>query len=492
MKSATGLFIQPVHDAATAGLPQWARVAQALRHAVASGAVMQGERLPSARQLAKDWRVSRGAVDDAFAELQLEGLIERRVGDGSYLRQGLAEPAPRRKAAPEAQRILQSSLLQGCPTSQLESATRPLRVPPLHPRSVDLDAFPLAAWNRLLLQAHGQGHFELLQGAPAGGLPALREAIARHLAVHRGVQCSPQQVLVTNGPGEGMQLVGRLLLQPGETVWIEHPSHASLPYLMRSLGLQVQGVPLDAQGLDVAAGERLAPRARLCYLHPFTQYPLGVSTSAARCQALLDWALRSDAWIVEGHMNDELVPPAQQPPTLMSRDRVGRTLMLGTFEGVAFPSLRVGYLVLPPALAEAFVAAAQAWGEHVSPPVQWALAAFIDRGHMTTHLQAQRQRRAAKRALIQRLLLPALPPGVHAGPLHSGMHLCLHLPPDWDDTQVAARLRAQRLYVEPLSLLAWEQQGLNGIVLGYAGLNGAALEQALQTLAQTLSTTPRG
>ena len=489
MKSAAGVFIQPVHDAASAALPQWARIAHAVRHAAASGAVLRGERLPSARQLAQDWRVSRGAVEDAFAELQLEGLIERRVGDGTYLSGAIAPapaPQPQRQAAPEARRILRHSLA-GCASAQRDSACRLQFVPPLHPRRTDLDEFPLETWRRLLLQAHEAPQHALLEGAPCGGLPALRQAIAHHLAVHRGLACTAAQVLVINGPGEGMQLVGRLLLQPGDTMWMENPSHASLPWLMQSMGIRVCGVPLDASGLDVAAARRLAPAARAGYLHPLTQYPLGVRTTPARGTELLAWAAQRGAWIVEANMNDEMVPPAQQPPTLFSRDTQGRTLLLGTFEGVAFPSLRVGYLVLPPALAAGFIGAAQVYGEHVPAPVQWALAEFIDGGHMTAHLQAQRKRNARKRELVRRCLLPALPATVRAGPMDSGLHLCLHLPPTMKDTVVTERLRAQHVFVECLSQLAWQDPGLNGIVLGYGGLPQAALEQGLRTVARVLA-----
>jgi GntR family transcriptional regulator/MocR family aminotransferase len=395
--------------------------------------------------------------------------------------------APQRQVAPEARRILRHSLMLGCPSAQLDSARRLQYVPPLHPRRTDLDDFPLDTWRRLMLQAHEAPQRALLDGAPCGGLPALREAIARHLAVHRGLCVAPEQVLVTSGPGEGMQLVGRLLLQPGDAMWMENPSHASLPWLMQSMGIRVQGLPLDDAGLDVAAGLRTAPQARACYLHPLTQYPLGVRTGGARAAELLAWARGSGAWIVEANMNDEMVPPAQQPPTLFGRDGHGRTLLLGTLEGVAFPSLRVGYLVLPPALAAGFIDAAQVYGEHVPAPVQWALAQFIDRGHMTAHLQAQRKRNGRKRELVRRVLLPALPARVRAGPMDTGLHLCLHLPAEVKDTLVAERLRRHHVFVESLSALAWQDTSLNGIVLGYGGLSPALLEQGLRTVARTLA-----
>jgi GntR family transcriptional regulator / MocR family aminotransferase len=485
VKSAAGVFIQPV-DNGRAG-PQWRRVHHAVHHAIASGALRGGVRLPSARQLAEDWRVSRNAVDEAFAQLQLEGLIERRVGDGTYVSaEAPVPPPPLRRPTPVAERVLQRSAVLGVAPSQLEAAWTTMRVPPLHPRGTDLELFPLDTWRRLMVQAHDDHQRALLDDVPPGGLPALREAITRHLAVHRGINCTPEQVLVINGPGEGMQIISRLLLAPGDTVWIEDPSHPSLPLLMRTLGLNVVGVPLDAGGFDVAAGCRSARGATLAYLHPLMQYPLGVRTSNERHEALLAWASKQGAWIVEGLFNDETVPALQQPPALFAHDPHGRVIGMNTFEGVMFPSLRVGYLVLPRALAGGFVAAAATLGERVPAAVQWALAEFIDRGHMTAHLKTLRAAIFRRRETVRTRLLRVLPAGVRAGPMNSGTQLCLHVPPHLNDVELASRLRRRRVIVEPLSLLAWQVRGLNGIVVGYGGWDGPVLEQALDTIVDVL------
>ncbi len=186
-------------------------------------------------------------------------------------------------------------------------------------------------------------------------------------------------------------------------------------------------------------------------------------------------------------MNDELVPAAQQPPALISNDATGRVLMMGTFEGVMFPALRVGYLLCPKALAADFVRASAALGEHVAAPLQWALAEFIDRGHMTAHLQAQRAALFRRREIVRRELLAALPAAVHAGPMNQGATLCLHLPAAQPDTEIVARLRRERVVVEPLSVIAWQALARNGIVLGYGGLDDEPLAQALRAVARTLA-----
>jgi GntR family transcriptional regulator / MocR family aminotransferase len=485
VKSAAGAFIQPVDDP-TGGGTQWQRVYRAVRHGITGGALPVGARLPSARQLALDWRVSRGAVDDAFAQLQLEGLIERRIGDGTYVRHAPAR-AETRRPTPVAERVLQRSAVLGCAPAQLEAAWTTMRVPPLHPRGVDLDLFPLETWRRLMVQAHDEAQRHLMDDVPAGGLPALREAIARHLAIHRGIDCSPEQVLIVNGPGEGIQLVTRLLLQPGDTAWVEDPTHPSLPLLMRTLGLDVVGVPIDASGFDVAAGRRCAEHASMVYLHPLMQYPLGVRTRIERHEALLAWAAQRGAWIVEGLFNDETVPASQQPPALFAHDPHGRVIAMNTFEGVMYPSLRVGYLVLPRPLAAAFVAAAATFGERVPAAVQWALAEFIDRGHLTTHLGQLQSAIYRRRELVRTRLLRRLPEGVSAGPMNSGTQLTLHLPQALPDREAAALLRRRRVIVEPLSQLAWQTRDLNGIVLGYGGWGGGPLTDALDAIAGVLT-----
>lgn len=481
MKSAAGVFIQPVQG--ETGLPQRERVVRALRQAIAGGALAAGDRLPGARQMAADWQVARAAVDEAYALLQMEGLLERRVGDGTYV----AVPArPPRQPTAAAQRVLQRSAVLGCAPVRLEAAWTTMRVPPLHPRATDLDAFPLDTWRRLLLQAHADVQRGLLDAVAPAGLPALREAIARHLGVHRGVRCSAAQVLVVNGPGEGLEVVARLLCAPGDTVWLEDPSHPSLPPLLRTLGLQVVGVPLDEQGFDTPWACRHAPAARLAYLHPLMQYPLGLRTRTARTEALLAWAARRGGWIVEGHFNDETVPAVQQPPSMFAVDPHGRVVLMGTFEGVMFPSLRVAYLVLPPAIAADFTAAAARLGQRVPLPVQWAAAEFIDRGHLTAHLQRLRADVLRRREIVRTRLLPRLPQGVCAGPMNAGTHLALHLPPACSDVALAGRLRKRGLIVEPLSLLAWQARGLNGLVLGYGGHDDAVLARGLDAIAEAV------
>lgn len=495
VKPASGAFIPPVADEHTPGLTQPQRVYRALRGAIDRGALAHGARLPSARQLARDWGLARGAVDEAFAQLQLEGAIERRVGDGTYV----TRPAPavaRERGVPSAlaRRVLRQSAALDVPPSRIECAERSMRTPPLHPRATDVDAFPLDLWRRLMVATASERRRDLLGELPAVGLAALREAIVRHLALHRGVSVDADRVLVLATPAEGLALVVRLLLQPGERFWFEDPSHPSLPWLLQSLGAQVQGVPLDAHGFDLDAGRAATGEAtpvRLVYLHPLNQYPLNVRTTVARGDALLAWTRRAGAWVIEGHFNDELWAPGSTPPTLLQRDPE-RVFMVGTFEGIVHPSVRLAYLIVPPSLREPFVDAQTLWGARAGVTLQATLADFIDDGHLHEHLGRLRERQAARRRIVDDVLLRHLPAGVAPGPLTPVPNACLHLPDGaaaGADVELAGRLRKRGVLVEPLSPMVWSSPRRAGLVFGYGGWDDATLTAALGRLREALAAT---
>lgn len=494
-KPAGGAFIQRVlGDAGASSAPQRELVAGAIRSAILGGALGAGERLPSARQLAGEWGLARGAVDDAFAELQLEGLVRRRIGDGTYVEPGRARKArsasPPREPSDIAHHVLAQAARMGAAAGsaplRLECAFTSQRPPLLHPRAIDIDGFALPTWRRLLSAAASQKQRHLLDAVPAVGLPALRESVARYLGVMRGVPCRAEQVLIVASPAEGLNLLVRLLLPPAGSVWVEEPTHPSLPSLLESLGARVTAVPLDDQGFDVAEARRRNAAATLVYLHPLGQYPLGRRTTVARGDELIDWARRHGRWIVEGHFNDELWPREVQPPALARRDRE-RVFLLGTFESVMFPSLRLGYLVLPQALVRPFSEAITLWGPRAPAATQWALSEFIDRGHLLERIGALREHYALRRRRVQSVLIDRLPAQVRAEPLTPVPTACLRLPSGTglSDLEWLRRLRARGWMPEPLSCMHWTAapaQRPQGLVLGYGDWSDAALDGALEGL----------
>ncbi len=349
--------------------------------------------------------------------------------------------------------------------------------------------FPLEIWRRLIARAHGESFRDHLSYGPAAGLPRLREAIARHLSLTRGMRVSPQQVLVINSPMQGIELIARVLLEPGDKVWLEDPGHTSMVNLFQMLHAQVVGVALDAEGLDVAAGRALAPDAAAVYFHPQTQYPLGVRTSTQRLAELMQWAEQSGAWIIEGNFNDEIVLGTRPGATLQSMDVSDRVLMMGTLEGIMYPALRVAYLVVSERLVDVFVAMRGLLGDHTNTALQLALAWFIDDGHLNTHLRKLRQVVRERRDVLRESAAKHLPPWARLGPLEAGTHGCIHLPADVPDHEVVRQLRGAGVVAIALSSSCIDPRHGNGLVIGYGAFDGAVIDRALVQLGQLLRRT---
>jgi GntR family transcriptional regulator/MocR family aminotransferase len=491
VKHAAGALMQTFAPEDRGG-DRRARVYRAVVDAILDGRLAPGTRLPSARQLASEWKLARGVVDEAFARLQDEGLLVRRVGDGSYVAYPLPRPArsagevlPRGPNA-AAQRALAHFAPRLAQARRFDLPRHDLPAPVLHPRAWPQADFPLSTWRRAMATALSEDHRDQLGYGPAAGLPALREAIARHVALTRSVRCMPEQVLVVNSTAQGLETVARVLLRPGDRVWVEDPGHPGLPLLFEMLHLRAVGVPLDEQGLQVARGRELAADAALAVLHPLTQVPLGQRTSALRGAELLQWAEERGAWIVEGCCNDEIVYRGPAPPALYSRDATGRVLLLGSFEGVMFPALRVAYLVVPERLVEAFGAARGLLGDHTQVATQLALASFIAEGHLASHLRQLRTTCGARREALLAAVRRWLPPDILPGPTDTGLHACLHLPARWPDVQVAEALQRREVGGQALSARCWQVRGRNGLVVGYGGSSPIEIDAAVRQLAAVI------
>jgi GntR family transcriptional regulator / MocR family aminotransferase len=491
-KQVSGVFIQSLQDAGPERGAQRVRIYRTVLDAMQAGTLRPGMRLPSARRLAADCAVSRGAVDEAFEQLKDEGFIERRVGDGSYVADPLPLPVappvvpPDRPASASAQRVIERFAPHLGQWSRLEVPTELFTLPALHPRNVPTQDFPLDVWRRLMMRVLADANRQHLNYGPSAGMPVLREAIVRHLALTRGVQCSPRQVLVVNSPMQAVELIARVLLEPGDPVWLEDPGHASLPVLFEVLRARAVGVPFDEHGLDVATGRARALQARAVYFHPLGQHPLGVRTTVARCQELLAWAAEQGSWVIEGNYNTELVHDGAPPPALHTLDGGERVLLVGTFEGVLFPSLRIAYLVVPEQLADTFVAMRGLLGEHAHVATQLALAAFIDDGHMSAHLRELRQRCRARRTALQEAAANHLPPWARLGPMAEGVHAALHFPAEVPDVEIFRLIRKQGVGAVPISSICWHAQGHNGLAMGYGGAEPRQIDAAMAVIGDAL------
>jgi len=459
--------------------------------AIVDGRLAEGARLPSARQLAQDWRISRNTVDDAIAQLQAEGFLVRRVGDGTFVA-ARARIAPRAQAKLRQPSALGRKALSGVSTwgRSATSSYAPNSTPRAEPFLAGmpaLDAFPLALWRRLAARRWRVSGGGLLGYFPSLGHGPLREATARHLATTRGVDCDPAQVMILNSSMQAVDLVARVLLERTDSAWIEDPCFPNLRSVLAMSGVRTVPVPVDARGLDVQEGILRAPSAALVHVTPSCQYPTGVTLSLERRLALLRFAERSGAWIIEDDYQNEFTYAGRPVASIHSLDRSERTLYVGSFTNSVFPSLRLAYLVLPRPLVPVFEALRRQLDDHTHGYMQAVLADFMDGGHFSAHLRRMRSLYHERRDALVAACARSLPEAVVLGPATSGMNVALHLPAHLPDQRAAARAAASGLRVQPLSRYASGAHRRNGLLLGYTALTERRIAAGINRLAQVIT-----
>ena len=468
--------------------PLQRQVYDQLRALILSGRAGSGARLPSTRALAAELSVSRNTVSAAYDQLHAEGFLVGHVGSGSYVAPDLPRPdggtAPRkskaRAAGPSRRGAALASLAPG----------HVARSRAFTPGLPALDEFPFALWSRLLGRAWRSPQRAWLAHGDPAGLPELRTAIAGHLSAMRGVRCAAEQVLIVSGSQAAIALAARVLLDPGDVALIEDPVYPGLERALASEGITAASAPVDGEGLDIAAASRLAPRARMACVTPSHQYPLGHTMSLARRIALLDWASRRGAFVLEDDYDSEFRYRGRPLAALQGLDQDGRVVYVGSFSKVMFPALRVAYLVVPPHLVDAFRRARAALEDHPSTMAQPALARFIEDGHFVTHLGRMRRLYAARQAALLESGARHLDGLLDVAPDPAGMHLVGYatkaLQRRMTDREGSARAAARGVTAQALSAYYRGRAKKQGFLLGYAAHSEREIEKAVKVLAEVL------
>jgi GntR family transcriptional regulator/MocR family aminotransferase len=471
-----------------AGPPLQRQLYRALREAILHGRLRPGLRLPATRILARDLRIARNTVVAVFEQLVAEGYLEARVGFGTVVTKLRpetllhAQPPPRRAAAGEKPRLSQrGAALAAIRRASPETPARAFQV-----GLPAVDRFPIDLWARLLARRVRTPARSTLGYEYAAGLPALCEAIAQYLGAARGVVCRPEQVIVVAGAQAGLDLACHLLIDPGDAAWIEEPGYLGARGALVAASARLVPVPVDDEGLDADAGERLAPGARLAYTSPSHQLPLGVTVSLARRLALLDWATRAGAWVLEDDYDSEYRYGGRPLAAMQGIDAGGRVIYVGTFSKTMFPALRVGYLVVPPPLIEPFAVAMRHTGHSAPVAVQAALADFIAEGHFASHVRRMRVLYAARQARLLRAARRQLAGLLEIAPAEAGMHLVATLPDGTDDVALAGRVAHAGVVVRPLSVHYVGEVTRSGLLLGYAGVPEREIDRGVEQLARVL------
>jgi len=492
MKRAGNSLVVPLSDRLAPGTPLRAQIYRDLRGAILEGRLKPGERLPSTRMLSAEMSVSRNTTENAYEQLVAEGYLSRRVGSGTFVAaclpgrplgaRGVLRPAP----SSEGPRGLSA---RGRSLARSLTCNDPLSVRAFGAGFPALEEFPAETWRRLTSRRLRTARASLLGYGDPAGYPPLREAIARYLSESRGARCRPEEVLVLTSSLQAIDLAARMVLDPGDAVWIENPFFPGAHTALESAGARLHAIPVDAGGLRVDEGERAAPKARLAYVTPSHQYPTGVTMSLERRLALLSWARRADAWILEDDYDSEFRYGGRPIAAIHGLDRAGRVLYLGTFTKSLFPSIRVAYLVVPPGLSAAFVHARRQMDGHTATLPQAVIADFLDEGHFAAHLRRMRGIYRERRDALVEAFDRELGKAARFGPTDGGFQTVLYLPEGQDDREVARRAAGSGIDVTPLSRYT-RGKGEPGLILGYSALTPDAIGAGARGLAKVLKARP--
>jgi GntR family transcriptional regulator / MocR family aminotransferase len=483
--SGTSLFPIIRVDRA-AQIPLYKQLYDGYRSAIIRGELRPGQPVPSSRELADELQVSRFPVLQAYSQLSAEGYFEGRVGAGTYISSSLPEPQ------------LSTGSGKGSSLKRPRGPRPVSKRAVLYPKFDDsvlkqgwgafgvhqpaLDQFPFHLWSALISLHSKNPHASAIHQINPLGSERLQAAICAHLRTSRAVQCEAHQIMVVSGSQQALDITARVLLDPGNTVWVEEPGYYLGRVVLQAAGCHLAPIPVDREGMDVLAGIKRFRRARAAIVTPSHQYPLGSTMSASRRLMLLDWAHSSGAWIVEDDYDSEYRFDANPIASLQGLDPNARVVYIGTFSKVLFPSIRVGYIVIPSDLIERFVAVRYAMD--IFPPylIQEVLADFMSEGHFAKHLRRTRQHYKERRTLLIESIREEMGGLAELHGDEAGMHLTVTVSDSFLDREVAAAASRERLWLRPLSPAYIGKTPRQGFILGYGSTAADQIAPAVRRL----------
>ncbi|MND64073.1 HTH-type transcriptional regulatory protein GabR [compost metagenome] len=491
MKFSGGRLLTGIELDRASSVPLYRQLYLQIRQQILAGRLPGGTRLPSTRTLCTEQDLSRITILTAFDLLTAEGFLTTRTGSGTFVCdewEGRSQATEASRKPPRLSALSQSVLSMrsdhfsgisyaawepNCPTSFL----------PSHPA---FDAFPLPIWKRLLSRHLRQPTKAMLGYGEVKGLLALREEIAAYVYDARGIECDAEQVVIVSGAQQAFNLLGMLLLDPQDNIWMEDPGHIAARIALQALGCRVVPLRIDEQGIDVQQGLRECPEARLVFTTPSRQHPLGISMSYARRLELIEWAGSAHSWIIEDDCDSEFRYRGRPQPSLYAMDPWARVIHVGTFSKVLYPSLRLGYVILPHALVEPFCAMRAVMDRSPSTLLQAVTADFMHEGHFLGHIRRMRTLYQARQECLLDRLQQRLGSFMHCKPVEAGMHLIGWLPPELDDDVIARELSRQQTHTYALSDYCIQRYLPPGLLIGFASTPEEQAQSKVEGMAQAL------
>lgn len=448
-----------------------------LRRAILDGRLRPATRLPATRDFARQYSISRGTVTTAFEQLQGEGYLVSQVGSGTRVNERL----PAHLFGMRTQQTLPRKI--PAPIRALPFSRPPL---PFRPYEPAVSEFPMEIWARVAGRRLRRSSASLLAIGEVAGYEPLREAIAQYLGSSRGVNCSSNQIAIVSGVQQGLDLLARILVKPGECVWMEDPGYFGAKAVFSNVGARIIPVPVDEHGLSVSRGRQLCGRAKAAYLTPAHQCPLGMAMSLERRLDILAWARDAKAFILEDDYDSEYRFDGRPVPALQGLDRNGSVILLGSFNKVLFPSLRMGYVVLPEILIDPFHRLRSGADMFPSGLNQAILCDFIVEGHFGRHIRRMRELYAQRLAVLQSSVRRYLKGLLDVRPIQAGLNTAGFLRNAMTSQQAEAAASAKGIEAVAISRFTLKRTDVHGLLLGFAAFDEPEIRRGIINLTAAL------
>ncbi|EPC4015820.1 PLP-dependent aminotransferase family protein [Enterobacter kobei] len=473
-----------ISDPANGSLPLHERIQRAIRTLILEGTLSHGKALPASRALATSLNVSRDTVEAAYSSLHAEGFIERQTGRGSFVSSSARFLKPRIRQHPPTAETRKAKLSARGKVIYESGGIREFSSPrPLAPGIPETRLFPIPTWEHLQRQVLKEYQHKILEQSPPQGMERLRRAIAEYVNLERGTRASAEQVIVLTSSQQALALCSHVLLDNGESIVIEDPTYQGAHKAFKAAGLHPVPVPLDEKGISVDALNSLTEPARAIYLTPSHQYPTGVTLSLDRRLAVIDWANRHAAWIIEDDYDSEFHYEGKPMACLQGLDAYNRTIYIGTFTKSLFPGLRIAYMIVPSELTEPFTMARTLMDGHTASITQLTLAKFLEGGHFGAYIRKMRNVYVARRDKLASLMDEYLSDYVVYATPAGGMQMPCHLRHGLSEKDIAAAARRADIDILGLTGLYAGSPVSTGFLMGFAAYTEREIEDTVKKLA---------